>query len=99
MAEGRTFSGRAGRYAVMEKPMRWSETDLLPRAMEGRKSKLRPALSLLAIVLAAVAIWHQFTPPRVGGKRLGQEAPPVGVAKVTKGGFSRPSFHNVTAAL
>ena len=69
----------------MDERVRRSETDLRSRTTEGRKSRLRPALYLLAIILAAVGIWHQFTPVKIGGKRLGQEATPVGVAMVTKG--------------
>jgi membrane fusion protein, multidrug efflux system len=69
----------------MDERVRQSETDLRSKPSEGRKSRLRPAWYLLAIVLAAVGIWHQFTPAKIGGKHQGQETTPVGVAKVTKG--------------
>jgi membrane fusion protein, multidrug efflux system len=69
----------------MDERVRKSKTDLRFKPSEGRKRRLRAVWFSLAIILAAVGIWHQFTPAKIGGKRLGQEATPVGVAKVTKG--------------
>ena len=83
MAEGRTVTD-SSKVAVMERPAQKSETDLPLKAMVGKKSRLKLALSLLAVVLVALGIWHRFTPAKIGGKRLGQEVTPVGAAKVTK---------------
>jgi membrane fusion protein, multidrug efflux system len=72
----------------MDEPIRRSETDALSRKLGGRKSRLRPALYLLAVLLAALGAWQLLTPAQVGGKRQRQEPTQVGAAKIAKGDIS-----------